>query len=180
MILIASRLPVLQVGDYQLKNYDTKWLKRAIEVALLRAGMDNTEIAHDVYSGVLHYLENDCPWTALKVEDLYAKVHSLLEKIGLGRAQGHLPMYSPEVEISVVEQLKELDCQIELALFGALRAECETLHGYGVERIVMAEVKEAVSELIAPKRWNKECQRLHDEITSLSDQYSHVFSLSDV
>jgi len=169
MICLASRLPILQVGAYQISNYNTDWLLRALRDGLEMAEIPNPEVAQDVYEGVLYYLENDCPWKPLPIEKLYQKVASLLEKVGLGSARDCLPMYSPEIRISVAAKLEKLECHMEIALLKTLAEEVQSLHQYGVERVVFEEIKEAVYSLIPTKRWTKECQILHDEIFSLQE-----------
>lgn len=132
--------------------------------------MDTPEIANDIYQGVLHYLQNDCPWTPLKIEDLYAKIQKLMSKIGLERAQSHLPFYFPEIRISVARILTEIDCPMEIALLTSVNQEISTLVDYGVDKIILEEIEEAVSTLMPTKRWNKKKQLLHDEIAALCPQ----------
>ena len=168
MICLTSKLPILQVGSHQISDYDTDWLHRAIQDGLIQAEIDTPEIANDIYQGVLHYLQNDCPWIPLKIEDLYKKVTKLMGKIGLEKAQSHLPIYYPEIRISVAKILVEIQCPMEIALMKSLQQEITTLKDYGVEQIVLEEIKEAVTTIMPTKRWNKKKQSLHDEIASLS------------
>lgn len=172
MICIASKLPILQVGSHQLTNYETDWLLRAIEAALQSVHAENLEVARDIYQGVVHYLENSCPWTPLKIETLYDKVEKLVMKIGFSNLEGQIPMISPPVRISVAETLEEMDCQLEIAIFQTLRKEMASLKSYGVELIVLGDVKEAVTKLIQAKKWTKKCQLLHDEIKAVQEGYN--------
>jgi len=169
MICFASKLPILQVGSQQIRGYDTAWLHRAIIDGLTGAGIEDTKIANDIYQGVLYYLQNDCPWSLLKIEDLYSKVQNLMVKVGLESVKSHIPVYSPEIRISVAEVLGNLQCPIELALIKSLHDEITELKNYGAERIVLEEIHEAVSTLMPAKRWTKKKQFLHDEIASLGE-----------
>jgi len=175
MISLSSRLPVLQVGSYQLHDYETSWLLRAIEGGLEKIDIQDRKIAKDIYAGVLHYLENDCPWKPLKIEDLYVKLEKLFLKIGFPHAQGKIPQLSPPVRLSVVKQMHEIDCPIEIALFNALHKEMEILLGYGVEEVILDEVIEAVNILMPSKKWSKECQLLHDEILSIQENFNDPY-----
>jgi len=143
-------------------------LYRAILDGLAQAGMVTPEIANDIYQGVLHYLQNDCPWKPLKIEELYKKIQALMSKIGLESVKAHLPTYYPEVRISVARILIEIECPMEIALIASVNEEISTLKEYGVDKIVLEEIEEAVTTLLPTKRWNKQKQFLHDEIASLS------------
>jgi len=169
MICFTSKLPILQVGSQQIRGYDTDWLHRAIMDGLNNAEIKDVKIAHDIYQGVLYYLQNDCPWSLLKIEDLYQKVQNLLSKVGLDNVRNHLPLYCPEIRISVAEVLTNIDCPMEIALIKSLHDEISNLQQYGAERIILEEIEEAVTTLIPAKRWTKKKQYLHDEIASLSE-----------
>lgn len=175
MICFSSKLPVLQVGTYQLADYDTSWLRRAIEEGLSSADAEDSSIAEDIYLGVLHYLQNDCPWVPLKIETLYDRINKLCDKIGFSHLQGHIPMISPPVRISVVERVEKLNCPMEIALFQMLDQELNALLPYGVEKVRLDEVKEAVLAMIPAKKWNKRCQLLHDEITALELNFNTTY-----
>lgn len=174
MICISSKLPILQVASYQLSDYDTKWLFRSIQGGFSKVGIEDVSIAQEVYLGVLYYLENDCPWTPLKIENLYTKVENLFKRIGFPHMAGQLPRYSPSINISVSEQLEQLDCQIEIALFNSLQKELEVLSSYGAEKVILENIIEAVYTLIPCKKWSKECQLLHDEIFSLQEKFNDL------
>ena len=175
MICISSKLPVLQVGTHQLTDYDTSWLLRSIEGGLNTIEVQDKGIAQDIYYGVLHYLENNCPWVPLKIENLYSKVEGLFGKIGFPHAEGKIPRYCPEIHISMVHQLEQLDCKIEIALFSSLQAELESLNQYGVEKVVLEDIIEVVHEMIPAKKWTKECQMLHDELLSYQEKFNDPF-----
>jgi len=175
MICLASKLPILQVGSYQLSNYETTWLKRAISEGLENAEFGNSAIAHDIYTGVLHYLENDCPWTPLKIEVLYDRIYGLLEKIGVAHIQEYIPMVTPPLKVSVLDTLESLDCPMEMTLILALEKNLSGLKKYRVEKVELNMVKEAVNILIPSKKWTKQCQLLHDEITELGEMYNERY-----
>ena len=90
-------------------------------------------------------------------------------KVGLESVKSHIPVYSPEIRISVAEVLGNLQCPMELALIKSLYDEITELKNYGAERIVLEEIHEAVSTLMPAKRWTKKKQFLHDEIASLGE-----------
>lgn len=171
MICFSSKLPVLQVGTHQLKDYDTSCLLRAIMSGLREIEIEDETMAQDIYAGVLYYLENDCPWKPLKIESLYERIDKVFHTIGFSQVAGKLPMYAPEVRISVREQLESLDCQIEMMLFQTIQAEIDALKPYGVEKVILEDVIEAVHTLIPSKKWTKQCQALHDELLSLQESY---------
>lgn len=175
MICFSSKLPVLQVGTYQLFDYETSWLLRSIEGGLSSVQIEDQGIAQDIYHGVVYYLENECPWKPLKIEVLYEKMDGLFVKIGFPKVKGQIPMYCPEIRISVLNKLESLDCKIEIALFSALQAELESLVSYGAEKIILDDLIETVHTLIPSKKWSKECQDLHDELFSYQEKFNDPF-----
>lgn len=172
MIALPSKLPLLQVGTHQLSNYDTEWLLEAIQDALREIEIQDLAIAKDIYRGLLYYLENECSWKPLSIEALYAKLDALLGKIGFPKAQGRIPRYLPEVRISVLEQFRPLNCQLELALFSTLRTELDQLRELGVRKVMLEDVIETVDVILPRRRWNKQCHTLHDEIRALESSFN--------
>jgi len=172
MICLSSKLPVLQVGPYQLKDYDTSWILRSIEDTLACVGLHSSFVSEIVYHGVIQYLENDCPWVPLKIEDLYARIEFLFSKIGFKHLAHAIPRYSPVIRISVAQLLQKVDYQGEDALLKALQAELNTLKGYGVEEVFLDNIADAVHALIPDQDWGKQSQQLHDKIIALQQTYN--------
>ena len=171
MICFSSKLPVLQVGSHQLKNYETEWIFLAIEMALENSDTGNAFVAEHIYGGLLHYLQNECPWTLLKIENLYDKMEALLGKIGFSHLES-LPRLCPAIRISVLKQLEQLDCPIEMVLLQTIQDELGKLAQYGAQEVILDDTVEAINILIPGKKWTKHCQLLHDELVNLQESYN--------
>ena len=171
MICLSSKLPVLQVGAHQLKDYDTKWILKSIEGALDQVEIKSKVVSEVVYFGVLHYLENECPWIPVKIEDLYEKIEFLFTKIGFRHISGSIPRYSPVVRISLAKQLLKLDDLGERPLLLSLEKELEILRAYRVEEIILDDVVEAIRLLRSETEWSEKCQSLYDKFMEIQDLY---------
>ena len=172
MICLSSKLPVLQVGAYQLKDYDTSWILKSIEDALACVGLHSSLVSEIVYYGVLQYLENECPWVPLKIEDLYAKIEYLFGKIGFSHLSHAIPRYSPDIKISVAHQLSTLVTQTEHHLLEHLQYELDSLAAYGVQEIILDNIVDAVQSLIPDQDWGEKSQHLYNEIIALQETYN--------
>lgn len=173
MICLSQKLPILQIGQLQLTDYPTDWIEDSISAALTEADAYQEDIVNHIYLGILHYLQNDCPWTPLRIEALRKRIQQLLNTIGYSHCAASLPDLGPPIRLSVLETLERLDTPIELQLIQNLKATLEDLSAHGVSEVQAHEIEEAVKAIIKPRRWNKACDQLSADIHSLFSYYSN-------
>ena len=82
MISLIGNRPALQIGRYQVIDYDTAWLDDALRRAATAADHADFPFVDDIRSGIEKYLETKCPLKLLHLEDLYDRMRRMLVKIG--------------------------------------------------------------------------------------------------
>ncbi len=162
MIRPLSFKPFLQIGRYQVSQYDESWLRDAIVSAGQAANHDMDVLVDDLVSGVNHYLEHRCPKRVLKVESLIDRISLMLDQVGLSAVAQELPAAAPPVTIALDELAKE--GRYELAFFGTLRNDIEDLREHGVSELRFTGMREAIFALTGAARWSPRCRGMQDEL----------------
>ena len=164
MISLIGNRPALQIGRYQVIDYDTAWLDLALERAALAADHEDFPFVADIRSGIVQYLETKCPLKLLPLEDLFDKMRRMLVRIGCERIAEKLEPLAPPVTLSLVRAAMEAGNGFELAFFETLRVELVELRAAGAEEIRFTGLRESSMVLRGTAKWNKHCEALLTEI----------------
>jgi hypothetical protein len=161
--LIGNR-PALQIGRYQVIDYDPSFLDDALLRAAEAADHRDFPFVEEIRSGVEQYLETKCALRLLQLEDLFAKIRKMLVMIGCGPIAEKLELLAPPITVSLVRTAEEAGNAFELAFFEALRAELECLRGSGAEVVRFTGLRESILILRGSTKWDKHCERMLAEV----------------
>jgi hypothetical protein len=176
--LIGNR-PALQIGRYQVIDYDTAWLDDALRRAARAADHEDFPFVDDIRSGIVKYLETKCPLKLLHLEDLYDRMRKMLVKIGCQRIAEKLEPLAPPVTVSLVRAAMEAGNGFELAFFETLRLELGDLRNAGAEEIRFTGLRESTLILRGASKWNKHCADLHSEIEAFLHNWDRDHAASE-
>jgi len=164
VISFIGNRPALQIGSYQVINYDMAWLDLALERAAAAADMEDFPFVEEIRNGVSQYLERKCPLKLLPLETLYERVKRMLNSIGCGRIADHLEILAPPVTVSLAQAAQLAGNGFELAFFETLRVEMAQLRAVGAEEIHFTGARDSAMILRGAPKWNKFCEALLQEI----------------
>lgn len=164
MISLIGNRPALQIGHYQVIDYDTAWLDVALQRAAQAAEHEDFPFVADIRSGIVQYLETKCPLNLLRLEDLFDRMRKMLVKIGWEKIADKLEPLAPPVTVSLVRAAMNAGNGFELAFFETLRVELSHLRAAGAEEIRFTGLKESTLILRDTAEWNKHCDPLLNEI----------------
>ncbi|MFT3991414.1 MAG: hypothetical protein QM680_08380 [Luteolibacter sp.] len=164
MISLIGNRPALQIGRYQVIDYDTAWLDDAIRRAAAAADFEDFPFVTDIRSGIVEYLETRCPLKLLHLNDLFDRMRKMLVKIGCEQIAEKLQPLAPPITVSLVHAAMQAGNGFELAFFSALHRELSELRAAGAEKIHFTGIREASQILRGAEKWNKHCERLQQEI----------------
>lgn len=164
MISWIGNRPALQIGRYQVIDYDTSWLDDAIRRAAVAANFEDFPFATDIRAGIEEYLESKCPLKLLHLNDLFERMRKMLVKIGWECIAEKLQPLAPPITVSLVQAATQAGNGFELAFFTNLHRELEELRAAGAEQIRFTGIREASQILRGAEKWNKHCERLQQEI----------------
>lgn len=164
MISLIGNRPALQIGRYQVIEYDTAWLDDALTRAARAADHEDFPFVEDIRSGIVKYLETKCPLKLLQLEELFDRMRRMLVKIGCERIAEKLEPLAPPVTVSLVHAAMEAGNGFELAFFETLRTELADLRAAGAEEIRFTGLRESSLILRGNSKWNKHCDSLLAEI----------------
>ena len=170
MICLVGNRPVLQVGNHQIVGYGVDWIETALNRASVAADRDDFPFIDDIRDGIIHYLENKCPLRLLPIEDLYARMSRMLERIGCTAISTQLKILTPPVTLSLARTAREIEAGFELAFFQKLGAEVDSLHLLGTEEVHFTEIREATLILVGAKRWNNTCASFQRDILAFLEK----------
>lgn len=174
MIALIGNRPALQIGRYQVIDYDTAWLDDALRRAATAADHPDFPFVDDIRGGIVKYLETRCSLKLLRLEDLYERMRRMLVKIGCERIAEQLKPLAPPVTVSLVHAALEAGNGFELAFFSTLRSELRDLRAAGAEEIHFTGQRECSLILRGSAKWNKQCESVLSEIQAfLHDWEGH-------
>lgn len=157
-------MPVIQVGDYQVTNYDTFWIRRAIQNAADRAQNSEFAFVDDIYQGVVYYLENQCSLRLLELEALYKRIRHMLKRIGCEAIANALQIEAPPVTISLERAATKAGNGFELAFYQILQKEMRKLKKMGAKEVFFGHIRESIMVLKQTLHWCPSCQQLEKDI----------------
>lgn len=166
MISYIGNRPALQIGRYQVTDYDVAWLDDALRRAALAADQQDFPFVEEICAGILQYLETKCPLKLLHLDDLYERLRKMLVKIGCQPIAEKLERVAPPVTLSLVRPALEAGNGFELAFFEMLRTELSNLRDMGAEEVRFTGLRSSVLILRGAKQWDKRCEILLQEIRS--------------
>ncbi len=164
MIAFINQRPAIQIGPYQVLDYDTAWLEDAIMRAAKAADHENFPMAQEIRYGVDLYLESKCALRLLHLEDLFERVRKMLVKIGCAPIADKLQPLAPPVTVCLVHTATNAGNGFELAFFETLRSEIAELREAGAEKVHFTGLRESTQILRGESKWNKHCDALLEEI----------------
>ncbi len=157
-------MPILQVGKYQITNYDTFWIRRAIETAAKKANQTNLLFLDDVYDAITYYLEHKCSLRLLAIESLFERISHTLKRIGCEAIANALVIESPPVTISLERAASEAGNGFELSFYKIIQDEIRALQKLGAREVFFSDMRESVLTLKQAKQWCPQCQQLENDI----------------
>ncbi len=164
MISLIGNRPAIQIGRYQVIDYDTTWIDAALSRAARAADHEDFPFIEDIRNGVVEYLETKCPLKLMELETLFDRVRMMLVKIGCERIADKLQPLAPPVTVSLIDAAMEAGNGFELAFFETLRSELSNLKAAGAEEIRFTGLRESSLILRGSEKWNKRCDALLEEI----------------
>lgn len=179
MISLIGNRPAIQIGRYQVFDYDTAWLDDAIRRAATAADHEDFPFVTDIRCGVMKYLETKCPLKLLQLEDLFDRMRKMLVTIGCERIAEKLVPLAPPMTVSLVHTAMEAGNGFELAFFETLRTELGELRSAGAEEIRFTGLRESTMILRGAEKWNKHCEKLLVEIETFLKGWSREAQAED-
>ena len=164
MIAFLNQRPAIQIGPYQVLDYDTDWLEDALMRAAKAADHENFPMAQEIRYGVELYLESKCSLRLLQLGDLFDRMRKMLVKIGCAPIADKLRPLAPLVTVSLVNTATSAGNGFELAFFETLRTEIAELREAGAEKVHFTGLRESTRILRGESKWNKHCDALLEEI----------------
>jgi glutathione S-transferase len=166
VISFIGNRPALQIGPYQVTDYDVTWLDDALRRAAAKAEVGDFPFLGEIRAAVILYLEHKCPLRLMPLDDLYAKLRRMLEQIGCQPIADQLEPVAPPVTVSLLRVALEAGNGFELALFTTLRGNLAELRKEGAEKVRLVGVRPGILKLRGVEKWTAACDGLLGELRS--------------
>jgi hypothetical protein len=162
MIALPAGLPLIRINQ-NLAACEPDWLHNTLRKAA--KGSDVPEwLAEDVGRGVEAFLRNHYEGTVIDVEDLFEKIRTTLENLGLGELVANLDSTPPQVKISLTDLARRAGSGYELAFFQLLEERFRSAAYGGAEELNCYGLDKCVRKLMSAQRWSARCETLKEEI----------------
>jgi hypothetical protein len=175
VIALIGNRPTIQVGSYQIHDYDTRWIGDALRRAARAADSEQFPFLDEIRRGIEEYLESRCSLRMIPLSRLYDRMRRMLREIGCGLIADKLETLAPPVPLPLDEIARAAGDGFELAFFERLRAEIEGLRHEGVEELHFTGLRDAVRILCRRSGWDAECRCLDEEIRAFLMRQHHEF-----
>ncbi len=164
MIALPNQLPLLQYGDHEVDQYESRWLKDSITEAAHKAGHNDWWFANEIAQAVIEYLRHRFAGTVITIDALYDKIEQVLSHLGWRDIASALQVEPPPIRISLVEIATEAGSGYELNFFELLRRRVREIASISPRQIQVYGLRDAVMEICGAKRWSQRCDSLRAEI----------------
>lgn len=175
MIALIGNRPSIQVGKYQIHDYDTRWIGAALRRAAIAADSENFPFLDEIRHGIEEYLESRCSLRLIPLTRLYERMRRMLRAIGCGLMAEKLEPLAPPLRFPLDDVARSAGEGFELAFFEQLRGEIVSLRSEGVEELQFTGLREAVRILRRRDAWDHGCERLSEEIHAFLVRQHHEF-----
>ncbi len=139
MIAFKNNRPLLQTGHCVISDYDREWLSGILQEAAEAAGT-KLPLRDEIATGILMYLEENCPLHAVPLDYLFDRMRRLLEQIGLPLIAANLRKQTPPVDIEL-DALAE-ETPLPLFFYTELRRRMDNLRQIGLNTYHFSGKKE--------------------------------------
>lgn len=161
---------MLQVGPYQVHDYDTQWVGLALSRAAAAADRSDFPFLEEIRQATDEYLDSYCSLELLPLHALFARLRRLLEQVGCQAIASHLTPLAPPLTIDLGELAGRVDPGFELLFFETLRRELRELAAAGANELFFVGLAECVRRLRGTDRWGSDCDELEAEIRAFLHQ----------
>ncbi|MCB1063836.1 MAG: hypothetical protein KDN20_13050 [Verrucomicrobiae bacterium] len=174
MIALPAEYPFIRISQENLALCEPAWLQETLKHAANAAEMPEW-LAEDVSKGVESYLKNHYPGTVIEVGDLFDRIRSTLNGLGLTDLANHLNDEPPPVRISLTELARRAGPGFEIGFFQMLRRQFQTATHGGARQLVCYGLRGCVKKLAGAEKWSPRCRRLESEIREfLGDEHCRL------
>ena len=163
MIALPAEFPLIRVSNENLALCEPSWLQDTLKHAANAAEVPEW-LAEDVSKGVECYLKNHYPGTVIEVGDLFERIRSTLQNLGLTDLADHLDESPPPIKISLTELARKAGPGFELGFFLMLRRQFQSAADGGARELVCYGLRSCVKKLATAKNWSPRCRKLEAEI----------------
>ena len=169
MIALPAQLPLLRVGRYEVTTYGQDWLEENIRDAARAAGQADWWFTPDIVRSLMIYLRERFPGSTITLDELTAKIRTILDKIGFTDIGDRVALTPPALSLSLDDLAREAGEGFELRFFQLLDARLQELASLGASDVALTASHDGVKRLCAAKYWTQSCRELEQEILTFLD-----------
>jgi hypothetical protein len=169
MIQLKADCLIFQTTDGQQIPCSAEW----VTLELMGEGAEwiDPETVRHASAAVLHYFKHELQRPFVSVGEFVLALEKVLQSFGLSIYADHHPAPGPEapprrvVESNLAELAGHAAREgFELQFFPQLREELKRQMGQAPNLLRFHGLHPCVKQLAGAQRWNRRCQRLHDQI----------------
>lgn len=178
MIALPHHLPFVKVGSNTITPCQDHWLDQVIIEASSESNVPEW-FAADISKGIQQYLQNSYEGTVIETEELFTKISSTLNQIGLPDVAENMDRTPPPLRISLTDLARRAGEAYELAFFQLFEERCQDAIDSGATCIEFHGLLTCVRLLRGSRKWSMSADKLRKEIESRIDEFRSIGELAN-
>jgi len=178
MIALPHHLPFVRVGSNTITPCQDEWLDQIIIDAAAESNVPEW-FATDISKGIQQYLQNSYEGSIIDSEELFSKISTTLQQIGLPEVAAKIDRTPPPLRISLTDLARRAGEAYELAFFQLLEDKCQEAIDCGATTIECHGLINCVRILRGSRKWSMSAESLRMEIETKIDEFRCMGELSN-
>ncbi|MDF1751449.1 MAG: hypothetical protein P1U89_01615 [Verrucomicrobiales bacterium] len=178
MIALPHHLPFVKVGSNTITPCQDHWLDQIIIDASAESNVPEW-VATDISRGIQQYLQNSYEGTVIETEELFTKISTTLNKIGLPDVAERIDRTPPPLRISLTDLARRAGEAYELAFFQLLEDKCQEAIHSGATCVELHGLFSCVRILRGSRKWSMTADKLRKEIETRIDEFRKMGELAN-
>ncbi|MDF1811041.1 MAG: hypothetical protein P1V20_02475 [Verrucomicrobiales bacterium] len=178
MIALPHHLPFVKVGTNSITPCQDHWLDQVIIDASAESNVPEW-FATDISKGIQQYLQHSYEGTVIETEELFTKISSTLNEIGLPEVASKIDRSPPPLRISLTDLARRAGEAYELAFFQLLEDRCQEAIHSGATCVEFHGLFNCVRTLRRSRKWSMTADKLRSEIETRIDEFRSMGELAN-
>lgn len=173
MIVLPHHMPYIRVGLNSLAICRHEWLEEKLKDAAIESDVP-LWLAEDISDGIHKYLENSYEGTVIDSDELFTRISTTLNSVGLNQMAEKIDRSPPTVRISFTDLARRAGESYELAFFQLLEDKCSEVLESGASSVECHGLIACVQTLCQTEKWSTDAEEIKKQIIAKIDEFRRL------
>lgn len=174
---MPHHMPFVRVGLNSLAICREEWIEKILTEAAEESNVP-AWLAEDISTGINQYLQTNYQGSVIDSEELFSKITTTLDKVGLSDVAHHMDRTPPPVRISLTDLARRAEKTYDGAFFQLLEDKCLEVLESGAMFVECHGLVRACQELAGTTSWSPDAEEFKVRINERIDEFRRMGELS--